>query len=115
MNTKIYKIVRAAELKEAEIAQGFKGSPEDARDGFVHFSAAHQVRRTAERYFRGQSDLVLVAADAAAFGEALKWELSRGGEKFPHLFGALPMSAIVWMKPITLGPDGHHRFPDEIP
>ena len=73
------------------------------------------MRATAERYFRGQEGLVLVAADAGVLGEALQWEVSRGGEKFPHLFGALPMSAIVWMKPMKLGPDGRHLFPDEIP
>lgn len=115
MTTKIYKIVRAQEWMKAEKAGLFKGSAEDARDGYLHFSQAHQLRGTAERYFGGQEGLLLVAADAAALGEALKWEVSRGGEKFPHLYGSLPMSAIAWTKPIPLGPDGRHRFPDEIP
>jgi uncharacterized protein (DUF952 family) len=115
MNEKIYKIVRTPDWIDAEKAGVFKGSADDARDGFVHFSAAHQLRATSERYFRGQADLVLVAADAAALGEALKWEASRGGDLFPHLYGLLPMSAIAWTKPLPLGPDGRHRFPDEIP
>ena len=114
MNEKIYKIVRTGDWIDAEKAGVFKGSADDARDGFVHFSAAHQVRATAERYFRGQADLVLVAADAALLGEALKWEPSRGGDLFPHLYGPLEMSAIAWTKPLPLGPDGRHCFPDEI-
>jgi len=115
MSRKIYKIVRTPDWISAEKAGVFKGSPDDARDGFVHFSASHQVRGTAARYFGGQEGLMLVAADASALGEALKWETSRGGEKFPHLYGDLPMSAIVWTTPIPLGPDGQHVFPDEIP
>jgi uncharacterized protein (DUF952 family) len=115
MNGKIYKIVAVQEWIRAEKAGLFKGSAADDRDGFIHFSGPHQVRETAERYFRGQEELVLVAADAASLGEALKWDVSRGGQKFPHLYGALPMSAVVWMKPLPLGPDGRHRFPDEIP
>jgi uncharacterized protein (DUF952 family) len=114
MSHKIYKIARAEDWIEAEKAGLFKGSADDLRDGFVHFSADHQLRATAERHFRGQTDLVLAAADADALGEALKWEVSRGGETFPHLYGALPMSAVLWSKPLPLGPDGHHRFPDEI-
>lgn len=115
MTEKIYKIVPAREWIEAENAGLFKGSGSDVRDGFVHFSSAHQVRATAERYFRGQDGLLLVAADAAALGGALKWEAGRGGENFPHLYGALPMSAVVWTKPLLREPDGRHRFPDEIP
>jgi uncharacterized protein (DUF952 family) len=115
MNATAYKIVRAEDWQKAKKARIFKGSPEDIRDGFLHFSTGRQVRATAERYFRGQEGLVLVATDVTALGEALKWEISRGGEKFPHLYGALPMSAVLWIKPMTLGPDGRHLFPDEIP
>ena len=112
---KIYKIVAADDWRKAQKSGVFSGSGVDLRDGFLHFSAAGQVRGTAERYFGGQDGLVLVAADAAALGEALKWEVSRGGERFPHLYGTLSMSAILWTKPLLLGPDGRHRFPDEIP
>jgi uncharacterized protein (DUF952 family) len=115
MTKKIYKIVTAQDWMKAENAGLFKGSPADMRDGFIHFSDSHQVRATAEHYFGGQDGLVLVAADAARLGEALKWEPSRGGEDFPHLYGDLPMGAIVWTKSLPLGPDGRHRFPDEIP
>jgi uncharacterized protein (DUF952 family) len=115
MTVEIYKIVAAAEWINAEKAGVFKGSAIDARDGFIHFSALHQVRGTVERHFRGQADLILAAADATALGKALKWEVSRGGDRFPHLYGVLPMSAVKWTKPLPLGADGHHRFPDEIP
>jgi uncharacterized protein (DUF952 family) len=115
MDGKIYKIVTAQDWMKAEKFGLFKGSDHDLRDGFIHFSSGPQLRATAERYFRGQERLILVAADAAMLGEALKWEVSRGGENFPHLYGPLPMSAIVWTKPIPLGPDGRHCFPDEIP
>jgi uncharacterized protein (DUF952 family) len=115
MGEKIYKIMKAPDWIKAEKAGVFKGSADDARDGFVHFSTAQQIRETAERHFRGQADLVLVAADAARLGEALKWETSRGGERFPHLYGALMMSAVIWTRPLPLEPDGRHRFPDEIP
>jgi uncharacterized protein (DUF952 family) len=115
MSQKIYKIVTGTAWIEAEKAGLFKGSADDLRDGFVHFSAAHQVRETAARHFRGQKGLMLVAADARALAEALKWEVSRGGDKFPHLYGALPMGAVLWKVKLPLGPDGRHIFPDEIP
>jgi uncharacterized protein (DUF952 family) len=115
MQEAIYKIVAAGEWMKAEKSGLFKGSAVDTRDGFVHFSAARQVRETAERHFRGQDGLILVAADAASLGEALKWEASRGGDRFPHLYGALPMSAVLWTRPLPLGADGRHSFPDEIP
>jgi uncharacterized protein (DUF952 family) len=114
-SAKIYKIVRAEDWEKAKEAGVFRGALVDLEDCFIHFSSADQVRTTAERYFRGQEGLFLIAADAAALGDALKWEPSRGGALFPHLYGTLPMSAIVWTKPLPLEPDGTHRFPDEIP
>ena len=114
-NAKIYKIVSTIDWQNAKESAVFGGAGIDLQDGFIHFSAADQVRSTAERYFRGQEGLFLIAADAAALGDALKWEPSRGGALFPHLYGTLPMSAIVWTKPLPLEPDGTHRFPDEIP
>lgn len=112
---KIFKIVPGADWEKARKSGLFSGSADDLRDGFIHFSSASQLRETADRYFRGQEGLFLVAADAAALGDALKWEPSRGGALFPHLYGTLPMSAIVWTKPLPLESDGRHRFPDEIP
>ena len=111
----IYKILPATEWEKVKKSAAFLGSDVDIRDGFIHFSDAGQVEATAERYFRGQDGLLLVAADAVALGEALKWEVSRSGEKFPHLYATLPMSAVIWTKTLLREPDGRHRFPDEIP
>jgi uncharacterized protein (DUF952 family) len=109
---KIYKICDAAAWHTAERAGEFAGAPVDLADGYIHFSAADQVAETATRHFAGQRDLVLVAIDADALGPALKWEPSRGGALFPHLYGKLPLSAVRWVKPLPLGPDGRHVFPE---
>ena len=79
---------------EAEAAGTFTGSAVDARDGYIHFSTAAQLEETARRHFAGQLDLVLVEVDAAALGEALRWEPSRDGALFPHLYAPLPLSAV---------------------
>ena len=107
----IYKIAPAALWREAERAGGFTGAPVDLADGFIHFSTAEQVRETAARHFAGQADLVLAAIDADALGPALRYEPSRGGALFPHLYGTLPLSAVRWVKPLPLGPAGH-VFPE---
>ena len=83
-------------------------------DGYIHFSTAAQTRRTAELYFKGQDDLLLVAVDAGKLGEALKYEASRGGDLFPHLYAPLALDAVVWKKPMPMREDGHHDFPEEI-
>jgi uncharacterized protein (DUF952 family) len=108
----IYKICPAALWREAEAAGEFAGAPVDRRDGFIHFSTADQVAETAERHFAGETDLLLVAVDADALGEALRFEPSRGGALFPHLYGALPLTAVRCADPLPLGPDGRHVFPD---
>jgi len=107
----IYKIAPAPLWREAERAGAFTGAPVDLADGFIHFSTAEQVRETAARHFAGQSDLVLAAIDADALGAALRYEPSRGGALFPHLYGTLPLSAVRWVKPLPLGPEGH-VFPE---
>jgi|ERR1051326_521341 uncharacterized protein (DUF952 family) len=107
----IYKICDAAAWQAAERAGEFAGAPVDLADGYIHFSAADQVAETAARHFAGQRDLVLVAIDAATLGPALKWEPSRGGALFPHLYGTLPLRAVRWVKPLPLGSDGRHVFP----
>ena len=104
MPTIIYKICETALWREAERCGVFHGAPVDARDGFIHFSTAGQVGETAARYFAGAGDLMLVAVDADALDAALKWEASRGGDLFPHLYGVLP-----------LGADGRHVFPELAP
>lgn len=111
----IYKICPAALWREAERAGVFVGAPVDLADGFIHFSTATQVRETARRHFAGQQDLLLVAIEPAALGETLRFEPSRGGALFPHLYGTLPLSAVRSVDPLPLGPDGAHVFPEEIP
>lgn len=108
----IYKICRADEWREAARARLFRGAPVDVRDGFIHFSTAAQVAETAARHFAGAGDLVLVAVDAARLGDLLKWEPSRGGALFPHLYGVLSLDAVLWSKPLPLGADGLHVFPE---
>jgi uncharacterized protein (DUF952 family) len=110
--TTIYKICENALWREAERAGLFRGAPVDARDGFIHFSTAAQVRETAPRHFAGAADLMLIAVEAAALGGALRWEVSRGGDLFPHLYGPLPLAAVLWAKPLPLGGDRRHVFPE---
>jgi uncharacterized protein (DUF952 family) len=93
--TKIYKVLRGAQWSEAQASGSFAGSPDDARDGFIHFSTAEQLEGTLERHFAGEQNLVVLEVDAAALGDALRWEPSRGGALFPHLYGELPMSAVL--------------------
>lgn len=111
----IYKICPNALWGEAERAGVFRGAPVDGRDGFIHFSSATQVRDTATRYFAGVEDLMLIAVDADALGDALKWEASRGGDLFPHLYGELPLAAVLWVRPLPLGIDQQHVFPELVP
>lgn len=107
----VYKIVPAAMWKEAEGAGRFAGSPADRRDGFIHFSTAAQAPETAARHFAGAADLLLVAVSVDALGDALRWEPSRHGDLFPHLYADLPMRAVRWVKPLPLDAAGRHAFP----
>jgi uncharacterized protein (DUF952 family) len=107
----LFKICPRPLWAEAERAGAFAGAPVDLRDGYIHFSTAAQLRETAARHFAGQDDLVVVAVDGAALGETLRWEPSRGGDLFPHLYGTLPLTAVRWVRPLPLGPHGH-VFPD---
>ncbi len=106
----VYKIVATEEWAEAEAAGSFMGASVDRADGFIHFSTAEQAPETAAKWFAGRGDLTLAAVDAEALGEDLRWEPSRGGALFPHLYAALPMSAVVWSRPLPLGADGAHVF-----
>ncbi len=107
----IYKICTAGEWRAAEQAGSFAGSAVDLRDGYIHFSTAAQAAETAQKHFSGQRDLVLVAVDAAALGANLKWEPSRGGALFPHLYGALAVKAVGSVAPLPLDAEGRHVFP----
>lgn len=110
----IYKITPQTEWRAAEAAGVFEGSPVDRADGYIHFSTATQARDTAARHFARQADLLLVSVDAEALGPALRWEPSRGGALFPHLYGSLSMSAVRAVVPLMLDADGLHRFPKEV-
>ena len=112
MEATIYKICDNTLWREAERTGVFAGAPVDHADGFIHFSTAAQAAETATRHFAGKDDLLLVAVDAAALGSALRYEPSRGGQLFPHLYGTLPLSAVRWVKPLPLGADGQHVFPE---
>lgn len=107
----IYKICPEALWREAEAAKVFHGAPVDFADGFIHFSTAEQAAETAAKHFAGQTDLLLVAVRAEALGSALRWEPSRGGALFPHLYAPLAPSTVRFVLPLPLGPDGRHVFP----
>jgi uncharacterized protein (DUF952 family) len=111
----LYKIVPAALWQEAQRAGVFRGSAVDTRDGFIHFSTATQVAETAAKHFAGKHDLLLLSVDGARLGDALKWEPSRGGALFPHLYGVLDVAAVAKVEPLPLGPDGRHLFPPLVP
>ena len=106
----IYKIFRADEWAALQSAGETAGAPVDLADGFVHFSTAPQAAETAAKHFAGESGLTLLACDAEAMGEALKWEVSRGGAEFPHLYRMLMLEDVVWAQPLPLL-NGAHEFP----
>ncbi len=106
----IYKITPADLWREAEAAGAFRGSPVDLADGFIHFSTSTQAPETAAKHFAGQHGLLLAAFDDAAIGD-VRYEPSRGGQLFPHLYGLLDPRLALWVKPLPLGADGRHVFP----
>jgi uncharacterized protein (DUF952 family) len=108
----IYKLLSSESWRQSLTQGHFRGSPVDFKDGFIHFSTSSQVRETAAKHFRGQDNLLIVAVDAKSLGDALKWEPSRGGALFPHLYAPLATSLAVWVKPLPMRPDGTHEFPD---
>ncbi len=110
----IYKVCSRDLWGEAEAQGRFTGAPIDHADGFIHFSTAGQVAETVARHFAGIADLVLVAIDGDALGEALRYEPSRGGALFPHLYGPLDLTAVRSVVALPLGADGRHVFPVEI-
>jgi uncharacterized protein (DUF952 family) len=111
----IYKICPASAWREAERQGTYRGSADDARDGYIHFSTTAQVPGTAEKYFTGQKGLFLIAVDADALGDSLKWEPARGGELFPHLYGALEFDAVISVTDLPLCADGSHVIPELLP
>jgi uncharacterized protein (DUF952 family) len=109
----IFKICHAAEWALAEREGIYAGSAKDHEDGFIHFSTAEQVMGTLERYFAGAGELVLAAVDPKVLGPALKYEPSRGGALFPHLYGPLNLAFVVWANPIRRGEGGAFLLPRE--
>ena len=109
---RIYKILTSPQWEKLQARGETPGAPVDIADGFVHFSTAGQVRETAARHFAGQPDLWLLAVEADGL-DGLKWEPSRGGALFPHLYGPLRQADVVRAVPLPLEPDGHD-FPEDI-
>jgi uncharacterized protein (DUF952 family) len=114
MAESVYKICSRAALQEARKSGRFDGSADDARDGFIHLSAASQVAGTLAKYFAGQRGLVLLAVDPERLGQQLRWERSRGGELFPHLYGPLDLAHVISVEALELQGDGSHRLPEGI-
>jgi len=110
----IYKLVPAAAWQQAELLGRFVGSPVDLADGYLHFSTAAQVAETAAKHFAGMTDLLLVQVATADVDASLRWEPSRGGALFPHIYGDLPLSAVRSVTPLPLGADGRHVWPAHV-
>jgi uncharacterized protein (DUF952 family) len=111
----IYKICSASAWREAERSGVYRGSADDLRDGFIHFSTATQVAETARKHFFGQKALFLVEVDADVLGAALRWERSRHDELFPHLYGELDLGAVVDVRELHARSDGYHDIPELAP
>jgi uncharacterized protein (DUF952 family) len=109
---RIYKICPASAWREAERQGVYRGSADDIRDGFIHFSTASQVKETARKHFAGQTGLFLIAIDAEALGAALRWEHSRNDELFPHLYGELDLGAVTGIHDMRARSDGTHDIPE---
>ena len=107
----IYHMCPAQAWAAAVDAGQYRGTADDLRDGFIHFSTAAQIAESARRHRAGQSGLVLVAVESSRLGDRLKWEKSRGGDLFPHVYGALHPAEADSVRPLPLGPDGEHVFP----
>lgn len=106
-----YKVLLADELERLETDGRFAGAPVDLADGYIHMSTAAQLAETIARHFAGRDDLSIVAVDVAALGDALRWEPSRGGDLFPHLYGVLTLDAVLAYGPLDHEPDGSIRLP----
>jgi len=118
MDSTIYTMVREADWHEAEARGAYHGSVDDKRDGFLHFSAAAQLRASAAKHRAGERDLLLVAVETSRLGDALRWEPAAGGRRpglFPHLYAPLSVDAVTQVVKLPIGADGQHVFPDGIP
>lgn len=111
MSQPLYKVLSAELWREAESNGQFGGAGIDLADGFIHLSAPNQVKETVAKHFADQTDLVLVTVDGSRLGSILKWEKSRGGALFPHVYGVIPLTAVKKVEPLPLGKNGAHQFP----
>lgn len=107
----IYKILRADEWSDMQANGKTSGAPVDLADGYIHFSTAAQVHETLAKHFKGEKNLTLLACDETAIGAELRWEPSRGGDLFPHLYRPLQMADVRWSRDIKTTPDGHDTGP----
>ena len=106
----VFKITPVSLWHVAQAEGSFAGSPDDIRDGFIHLSTAQQIEGTLAKHFRNQDDLIIVAFHSAQLGSSLRWEASRGGALFPHMYGALPVNLALWQRRLTLGAEGIPKF-----
>ena len=110
-----FKIISTDDWAAFQSAGRYAGSAVDLADGYIHMSTAEQVAVTARKHYAGRDDLMLLTVDLDALGEALTWELSRGGDLFPHLYADLPLSAVTASQAFAVGADGTFRFEGEAP
>jgi uncharacterized protein (DUF952 family) len=106
-----YKVLTGAQMAQLEADGVFEGAPVDLADGYIHLSTAEQLDETVDKHFAGQDDLHVAAVDLEALGEAVKWEPSRGGALFPHIYGSLPLLAVSAYSPLDRDPNGKVRLP----
>lgn len=106
-----YKVLTPGQYEALRTEGSFAGAPVDLEDGYIHMSTRAQTAETVAKHFAGQDRLVLAMVDLAALGDAVKWEPSRGGQLFPHLYGPLPLSAVTGKTVLRLGANGRHQFP----
>ena len=112
MSEHIYHVCRRTDWDVAKEAGSYEGSADDQRDGFIHFSTGEQLEASVQKHRAGQLGLVLLTVSTDKLGHDLRWEESRGGQLFPHLYGELPIEAVVKEQDLPLGPDGTHHFPE---
>ena len=111
----IFHMCKQSDWRVAQSSGLYAGSGDDLRDGFLHFSTSEQVAESAAKHRAGVTDLLLLTVDPDDLGDALKWEPSRGGQLFPHLYGTLEVAKVMSAEPLPLGDDGFHKFPAAIP
>lgn len=106
-----YKVLTADQMADLERDGSFAGAPVDLADGYIHLSTADQLDETVSKHFAGETELHVAAVDLPALGDAVVWEPSRGGALFPHIYAALPLSAVIAYGPLDRGEDGKIKLP----